>query len=398
MGNRSLFAIYTPDGQGIRSFDTNNNVGVGWFILLDPPEEADSFSVPLHGRDLTKVFLACQSNGERVAANWKRLQGFLGKHSDLDNMIGGCEALVEAIHEYGTDVVYSVDIGEYHALGGDELFVTFLSNWRLIHEAMRSDDWKLLLDVLENMVVTEWIGKKHQTDGKRFSEGMVEYFKSNKGQSPWSIAMCGWSYGKFLQPPIMMGWGTGIVDPADIKENMFPSDEDEELTDEELEQEWERERQERILKRRIREKEEAAKKRILMITILVFVVVVIVGFILFIIIDSQPISPEEYADGLQNAEEGDAWKVSGTIGNVTQENSVIIHTFEGTEGAYFNSYEQYGNEGDEVTVNIEYRGGNPWQVDHDVTIGGFFSRLCSSIILCLGVGFYRVGKWCFRIH
>lgn len=281
MGNRSIFAIFEAGGEGIRAFDTNNNVAVGWFILLDPPEEFDTFSLPISGRDMTKVFVACQSSSPLILGNWERLQRFRGKDPVLDEMIQGCQPLVTEFLEEDETLHASVDLGEYYQLVGDKQFIEFIHAWNRIHHAMDVGDWSSLFRILEEQVIAQWIGREHEGEEKSFHQGVLDYFRRKTSQSPWSVAMCGWENERYVLPPIFMGWGVGVFDLTKVPENMFQSfDEREEPIDPKVREERRRLREQTLIQIAKQREEEALRKRKepfwLFLWIILFVVLVTV--------------------------------------------------------------------------------------------------------------------------
>jgi len=219
MANRGVLAIYLPDGTGIRTFESARKLDIGWFIIFNPP--VGQFELPIDGRTATQFFLSMHSEGKMVMGNWKKFSSLRGTDPFLDEMISGCEPLISEIETREEDIFYSADIEELLDFD-DYSIVQLVTDWRAIHHFIHTRDSDNLKKILIEMIGWQW------NQDRGLSEYDVEQIVArispnrNYDQTPISYVLCGRAHKEFIYPPIVFGWGTGVVDPSMVKENMFP--------------------------------------------------------------------------------------------------------------------------------------------------------------------------------
>lgn len=391
MANRGLLAIYHPDGTGIRTFDTAWKLAVGWFILFDPPD--DDFEVPLDGRSVTKIVLAMQSDGARVQENWDQLKLLEGRDPFLDKLIAGCQPLIEEVEKSGEDIVYSADIAELIDIG-DPSILSLIDGWETIHDALDASDDVQLKQILVEFIGQEWLDDRKATEEE--IDKIANSITPIEKNTPWSIIMSGGNNEAFIIPPIAFGWGTGVLKPDEIKENMFEHLDEEQKKRDELEQDenrWKQQEWQRIQKDLPKRKSHfTVEGRQLIIGYSLIVLSMFIFVIILWSVQDATISSNEYAHELKDAEDGDSWVVEGRIKSVEREGSPerYNYTFFSDDTAYFHSHVPQGFEDEKISLQIEYQDGVPWRVDEDIDAIYYLRAMCNPVLLVIFIGLFQI--------
>ncbi len=224
MGNRSVFNIMKRNGEGIRGFDTNNNVAPGWFLLLDPPKGTLDFSYDHDEEEeeeeypIIKAFREyCQSDGRNVIRNWSSLLKLAGQDEILDVLLEACRPLFEPVERLGPDIVYSCDIGEYLMFGEEEA-LKIVRDWKGLHQAIRAGSAERLRERLLAMLEDQWpLEGLTGVNSVLQMEELTTRTDLGSEKTPWSVVMCGWASDVCWET--LMGWGTGVPTDEEQKES-----------------------------------------------------------------------------------------------------------------------------------------------------------------------------------